>query len=284
MSNEKSKIEDTLNIFSIDDIKMKILAKIISNKSSTSILNLLFHNEMTANEIAQKTNMSLQLVKHYLEKMQQIDLIHVSKIGKNSKARNMNYYKASKLAIIITPSRVTEKTKQSKLLLRSFNSISKVFTIGISSAIAALSLMVLPAESKLLDPIKSWYSEFNLPIEISGTGLANSIDESLYLAKTKVESVVSNPGSGSGTPYLDPYTNVLSFTGTEFIITVLILAGIGAGLSFVFFSNLIQTLQQKTKSENLTAMEKTPNYKKVKYRTYEEQRNKESSPIDLLQV
>ena len=100
MSNENSNTVNAVNIFSIDDVKMKVLAKIISNKSSISILNLLFHNEMTANEIAQKTNMSLQLVKHYLEKMQQIDLIHVSKTGKNSKARNMNYYKASKLVIV----------------------------------------------------------------------------------------------------------------------------------------------------------------------------------------
>lgn len=96
---------------------MKVLAKVISNKSSVTILNLLFHNELTANDIARETNMSLQLVKYYLDKMQQIDLIHVSKTGKNSKARDMNYYKTSKLAIIITPSKITEKTRQSKSLV-----------------------------------------------------------------------------------------------------------------------------------------------------------------------
>jgi len=68
MSDTNFKIDDTVNIFSIDDVKMKTLAKIISNKSSIEILNLLFYHEMTANEIAQKTNMSLQLVKYYLKK------------------------------------------------------------------------------------------------------------------------------------------------------------------------------------------------------------------------
>lgn len=245
LSNENPNTVNAVNIFSIDDEKMKILAKVISNKSSISILNLLFHNEMTANEIAQKANMSLQLVKHYLEKMQQIDLIHISKTGKNSKARNMNYYKASKLAIIITPSKITEKAKQSKLLVRSFHSISRFFGMGIAFVITALSLVAVSAESSLLEPIKSWYLEFNLPIKISGTGLANSVDESLYLAKTKVDSVVLNPGAGSGTPYVDPYASVLNFAGTDFIITILILAGIGAVLSFALFDKVIQPFQEK---------------------------------------
>ena len=244
MSNEKSNTVDAVNIFSLDDEKMKILAKVISNKSSISILNLLFDNEMTANEIAQKSNMSLQLVKHYLEKMQQIELVCVSKTGKNSKARDMNYYRASKLAIVITPSKITEKTKQSKLLLRSFHSISKVFGMGIASAIASMSIVVMSAESRLLEPIQSWYSQFSLPIKIPGTGLANSMDESLYLAKAKVDSVVSNPGAGSGTPYVDPYTSVTGLAGTDFIITLSILAGVGAVLSFVFFNNVIQSFQK----------------------------------------
>ncbi|QLH10849.1 ArsR family transcriptional regulator [Nitrosarchaeum sp. AC2] len=241
MIDKNSITDDSVNIFSIDDIKLKVLANIISNKSSITILNLLFHNELTANEIAQKTNMSLQLVKHYLDKMQQIDLICISKTEKNSKARNMNYYKTSKLAIIITPSKITEKTRQSKSLIRSFNSISRFFGIGI---ISALSLLVISAESKLLNPIKSWYLGFDLPIKISGTGIADSVDESLYMAKTKVDSVVSNPGAGSGTPYFDPYASVSSLAGSDTIIALLIFAGIGAAITFVVFNNLIQKLQK----------------------------------------
>jgi hypothetical protein len=199
---------------------------------------------MTANEIAQKTNMSLQLVKHYLGKMQQIELIHVSKTEKNSKARNMNYYKASKMAIVITPSKITEKTKQSKSLVRSFHSISKFFGMGIVSAITALSLAIVSAESSLLNPFKSWYSDFSLPIKISGTGLVDSIDESLYMAKTKVDSVVSNPGAGSGTPYLDPYSSILDFTGADYTITMIVLAVVGAAISFAIFNKVIRSFQK----------------------------------------
>jgi DNA-binding transcriptional ArsR family regulator len=244
MSDVNFKTDNSVNVFSLDDVKMKILAKVISNKSSIEILNLLFYSEMTANEIAQKTNMSLQLVKHYLGKMQQIELIHVSKTEKNSKARNMNYYKASKMAIVITPSKITEKTKQSKSLVRSFHSISKFFGMGIVSAITALSLAIVSAESSLLNPFKSWYSDFSLPIKISGTGLVDSIDESLYMAKTKVDSVVSNPGAGSGTPYLDPYSSILDFTGADYTITMIVLAVVGAAISFAIFNKVIRSFQK----------------------------------------
>jgi DNA-binding transcriptional ArsR family regulator len=244
MSDVNFKTDNSVNVFSLDDVKMKILAKVISNKSSIEILNLLFYSEMTANEIAQKTNMSLQLVKHYLGKMQQIELIHVSKTEKNSKARNMNYYRASKMAIVITPSKITEKTKQSKSLVRSFHSISKFFGMGIVSAITALSLAIVSAESSLLNPFKSWYSDFSLPIKISGTGLVDSIDESLYMAKTKVDSVVSNPGAGSGTPYFDPYSSMLDFTGADYTITMVALAVIGAAISFAIFNKVIRSFQK----------------------------------------
>jgi DNA-binding transcriptional ArsR family regulator len=244
MSDVNFKTDNSVNVFSLDDVKMKILAKVISNKSSIEILNLLFYSEMTANEIAQKTNMSLQLVKHYLGKMQQIELIHVSKTEKNSKARNMNYYRASKMAIVITPSKITEKTKQSKSLVRSFHSISKFFGMGIVSAITALSLAIVSAESSLLNPFKSWYSDFSLPIKISGTGLVDSIDESLYMAKTKVDSVVSNPGAGSGTPYFDPYSSILDFTGADYTITMIVLAVVGAAISFAIFNKVIRSFQK----------------------------------------
>ena len=232
MFDKNSKVDDHVNVFSIDDARMKVLAKVISNKSGVTILNLLFDQEMTANDIAQKTDMSLQLVKYYLDKMQQINLIHVSKIGKNSKARNMNYYKISKMAIVITPSRIVEKTRKSKSLSRSFHSISRFFGVAVSSMVAVLSLVMVSAESITHSPFKSWYSEFKLPVEITGTGISNSVDESLYLAKTRVDSVVANPGSGSGTPYVDPYTGILSSVGTDFIISVILLACIASVLSF----------------------------------------------------
>jgi hypothetical protein len=51
--------DDHVNVFFIDDAKMKVLAQVISNKSSVTILNLLYRDELIANTIAQKTNRSL---------------------------------------------------------------------------------------------------------------------------------------------------------------------------------------------------------------------------------
>ena len=250
MIDKNSYTDDSVNVFSIDDAKMKVLAQVISNKSGVTILNLLYRDELTANTIAQKTNMSLQLVKYYLDKMQQIDLVHVSKTEKNSKARDMNYYKTSKLAIIITPSKIAEKTRQSKSLTRSFHSISRFFGMATASTIAALSLVMVSAESSLHGSFKSWYSEFRLPVEIAGTGISNSIDESLYLAKTRVESVVANPSAGSGTPYVDPYTGILSLTGSDFVISMAVMAGVTAVVSFVLLYRAIPTSNSKIAVQN----------------------------------
>jgi len=235
MINEKSELVKSIDILSTDDSKLKVFAEVISNKSSLEILNLLFKNEMTANEISQKTNVSLQLVKYHLEKMQRIDLVCVSRVGKNSKARDMNYYKASKFAVVITPAEVTEKAKQSKLLSRSFKSIYRFFGLAAASVASVLSIIITNAESNLFRQIESWYESFQLPIRISRSGLPDSIDESYYLAKTKVDSVVANPGGGSGTPYFDAYSPVMGFTGSDFVLTMLIIAAMGTALSLPFF-------------------------------------------------
>ena len=74
-----------------------------------------------------------------------------------------------------------------------------------------------------------------LPVEIPGTGLPNSIDESYYLAKTKVDAVVANPGGGPGTPFFDPYANVLGFTEFDFVVIMILMAVVGAAMSLPLF-------------------------------------------------
>ncbi len=231
MHDEKYEFVKNIEIFSTDDEKLKMFAEIISADVSRKILNLLFKNEMTANEIAQKTGMSLQLVKYHLEKMQKIELICISRVEKNSKSHDMNYYKAAKFAIVITPAEVTEKAKQSKLLIKSFNSIYRFFSIGAIAIASVFSLTVVTSEGRLLQDIQNL---FGLD-RIQGNILSNTLDESLYLAKSKVDLVISNPGQGSGTPIFDPYATVLPFTNGEFIVTMLTIAVIGALLSLPFF-------------------------------------------------
>jgi hypothetical protein len=96
---------------------------------------------------------------------------------------------------------------------------------------SVFSITVLTSEGKLLQEIQNLLG-FD---RIQGPVLPNTIDESLYLAKSKVDIVMSNPGQGSGTPILDPYSAVLPFNNGEFIVTMLGIALIGTLLALPFF-------------------------------------------------
>ena len=63
--------------------------------------------------------------------------------------------------------------------------------------------------------------------------------------------MVSNPGAGSGTPYLDPYGGASGLLGTEFVITLSVIAGIGLALSFVFFNDVLRKFQNEDKTQDV---------------------------------
>ena len=64
-------ISDRVEIISTEDQKMKAIGEILSSDSSRSILKLLFNDSLTANQISQKTEISLPLVIYHLKKMQE---------------------------------------------------------------------------------------------------------------------------------------------------------------------------------------------------------------------
>ena len=64
--NNPPGMTEKIEIFSTDDEKIKSFGELLTNDSSRSILQILFKEEMTANEIAQKTGESLQLVKYHI--------------------------------------------------------------------------------------------------------------------------------------------------------------------------------------------------------------------------
>ena len=134
--NNSPEMTEKIEIFSTDDEKIKSFGELLTNDSSRSILQILFKEEMTANEIAQKTGVSLQLVKYHINKMQDMGIIKVSKIEKNSKAQDMKFYTATKFAIVILPNSVSEKAKESKSLLRSFKILYKFAGVGIATVAA----------------------------------------------------------------------------------------------------------------------------------------------------
>ncbi len=73
---------ENIKILATDDEKIKSFGEIFTNDSSREILQLLFNEELTASQIAQKSNVSLQLVKYHLNKLQNLGVVKISKIEK----------------------------------------------------------------------------------------------------------------------------------------------------------------------------------------------------------
>lgn len=129
-------INDKIEILSTDDDRIKAVGELLSSDSSRAILKLLFNDQLTANQIAQKIEISLPLVIYHLKKMQDAGIVKISQTEKNTKSHDMKYYTVDKFAIVILPSGLTEKARSSKSLSNSFNRIYRFATIG-GAAIAA---------------------------------------------------------------------------------------------------------------------------------------------------
>ncbi len=126
MSEENKKedeITEKIKIMATDDVRIKSFGELLTNDSSRAILQLLFNEELTALHISEKTDISLQLVKYHIIKLQDLGVVKVTKVEKNSKSQDMKFYSASKFSMVIVPPKYSEKTKESKLLVRSFKHI-----------------------------------------------------------------------------------------------------------------------------------------------------------------
>lgn len=165
--NNSPDMTEKIEIFSTDDEKIKSFGELLTNDSSRSILQLLFKEEMTANEIAQKTGESLQLVKYHINKMQDMGIIKVSKVEKNTKAQDMKYYTATKFAIVILPNSVSEKAKESKSLLRSFKILYKFAGVGIATVSAFFATQSVQNFSIVDDSIQDTRMALESPTEES---------------------------------------------------------------------------------------------------------------------
>ena len=125
-------LTEKIEIISTEDEKIKSVGELLSSDSSRAILKLLFEDTMTANQISQKTAMSLPLVIYHLKKMQGMGIVKVSNVGKNVKAQDMKYYTTTKFAIVILPSSLSQKAKTSKSLANSFKTIYRFASIGVA--------------------------------------------------------------------------------------------------------------------------------------------------------
>lgn len=150
-------LTEKIEIISTEDEKIKSVGELLSSDSSRAILKLLFEDIMTANQIAQKTGISLPLVIYHLKKMQDMGIVKVSNVGKNVKAQNMKYYTTTKFAIVILPSSLSQKAKTSKSLANSFKTIYRFASIGVAG-------------------IATWFvSQFAQNFQVGETGLKENL-------------------------------------------------------------------------------------------------------------
>ncbi len=138
ITQNSAKTDDTIEIMSAEDEKIKLIGSLLYTDSSRRILKLLLENEMSVGEIAQLTHMLISLVTYHLQKMQQAGLIKVTKTEKNSKGHNVRYYGPTKLVVIIFPRMASIKAKNSKSFLGSLNRIYRFSAIGLASLVSAL--------------------------------------------------------------------------------------------------------------------------------------------------
>lgn len=274
MSEEENEQEITekIKIMATDDDKIKSFGELLTNDSSRAILQLLFNEELTALQIAEKTRISLQLVKYHIIKLQELGVVKVTKTEKNSKSQDMKFYSASKFSMVIVPPKYSEKTKESKMLVRSFKHIYKIAGLGIASGLSGLmSLSLLqqdkvgqvdlgeseniqptssqdldagpqtsgeevPSEDMALKGVDDTFAAAPSSEPIPKGSMDYTLEESLEIQQRSIETAQANPVSGSETPIFD---------FGDLAITFIIIAIIFGGLAAFFFIKSIKQLKQK---------------------------------------
>lgn len=144
-------IADRVEILSTEDSKLKSIGEILSSDSSRAILKILFNDSLTANQISQKTEISLPLVIYHLKKMQDAGVVKITNVGKNTKSHDMKFYTVDKLAIVILPAMMSEPAKKSKSLFNSFTRIHRLATLGGASIAAWFSSQLIQKGNMIQD-------------------------------------------------------------------------------------------------------------------------------------
>ncbi len=127
-------LEDKIQIFSNTDEKLKFLGKILNNESSKKILQLLIEKEMTANEVATQTKLSLPLALYHVNQMIKAGIVIISKTSTNGKNQPTKHYSA-KPGIIILPEKAFQKAKESKSFSNSLKRIMKLASVGFAGVV-----------------------------------------------------------------------------------------------------------------------------------------------------
>jgi DNA-binding transcriptional ArsR family regulator len=231
-------VTEKIKIFATDDEKIKSFGEIFTNDSSREILQFLFNEELSATQIAQKTDISLQLVKYHLNKLQDLGIVKISKIEKNSKSQDMKIYTATKFSLVIVPPKFSEKTKESKLLVRSFRHIYKVVGLGIATGLSGLLSLSQIQQDKQVSITDKLTQDSGLSEFVSSTESSESIAESAPMAAKSIPpSEVSRSLAPDQTMEIADKTidhNILVNSDSDLFIPLIIITVILGGL-FVYY-------------------------------------------------
>jgi len=247
-------VTEKIEIYSTEDEKIKSIGEVLTNASSRKILQLLFKNEMTANQIAQKTNISLQLVKYHINKMQEIGIVKISKLGKNIKAQDMKYYKTTKFAIVILPSIVSDKAKESKLLIRSFKTIYRFAGIAIAGIAAWFTTLSMQSTTQIPQPVEE--TEIAIPKSLpstdveTGIGFAppapSTIEDNLGDSEADYSTKESLPQESlEPTDVTVPSFGGPSFESDLFLPIIITIAVVGIGVTIELFLRIYYHSKKK---------------------------------------
>jgi DNA-binding transcriptional ArsR family regulator len=138
-TSNKNDMNEKIEILSTEDDRIKTMGELLSNDSSRGILKLLLDDTMSANQIAQKMEISLQLVIYHLKKMRELGIVNVM-----SKENDTKYYASTKFVFVILSSKASEKAKKSKSLFNSLKRIHRFAAIGISGLVSWIVLQNMP--------------------------------------------------------------------------------------------------------------------------------------------
>ncbi|HHE36863.1 MAG TPA: ArsR family transcriptional regulator [Candidatus Woesearchaeota archaeon] len=107
--------EDPFLLVSLEESESKELAKVISNKTSRKILNLLSKKNATETEIAKELQLPLSTVHYNLQHLLKANLVKTDEFHYSEKGKEVNHYSLANKLIIIAPKKATKETFMQKL-------------------------------------------------------------------------------------------------------------------------------------------------------------------------
>lgn len=122
-----------LRLLWLDDEEAETLIGSLSSETARAILTALHDRPLTASELADEVDTSLQNIRHHLGNLQEADLVRVSDTRYSVKGREMNVYAPVEDSLVVCVGRQDDRSSF-------FDSLKRI--IGAVTALGVLSLLV----------------------------------------------------------------------------------------------------------------------------------------------